>query len=208
MDYFADAVFIGDSRTDGLKLYSGITGTTFLSYRGITVFDVMERPDKKIIEINGTSYTVLEALALGQYRKVYTSLGVNELGYLAPERFASTYGDFLTEIERIQPDAQIYVQLLVPINPEKAAANNQPAWLTNENLASYNALLRQLCIDRKIVFLDPSEVLTDENGILPADATSDGLHFTRPWYEKWLAYLMHHTVTPSSFTPDTSAAPA
>lgn len=33
MDYFADALFIGDSRTDGLRLYSGIKGADFYCYK-------------------------------------------------------------------------------------------------------------------------------------------------------------------------------
>ena len=37
MDYFADALFIGDSRTDGLRLYSGIKGADFYCYKGLTV---------------------------------------------------------------------------------------------------------------------------------------------------------------------------
>ena len=50
MDYFADALFIGDSRTDGLRLYSGIKGADFYCYKGLTVF---EMDDRAVVELDG-----------------------------------------------------------------------------------------------------------------------------------------------------------
>ena len=37
--------------------------------------------------------------------------------------------------------------------------------------------------------------IKDENGALPADATSDGLHIGTDYYIKWFDYLKTHTVT-------------
>ena len=50
LSYFSDALFIGDSRTEGLQLYSGISdvdGVSFFCYKGITVFDVMQDNPQK-----------------------------------------------------------------------------------------------------------------------------------------------------------------
>lgn len=194
MEYFADAVFIGDSRTDGLRLYSGIYGTTFFCYKGITVFDIMNRPDKKFVTVDETKYTVLEALALQQYAKVYISLGVNELGYHNDEGYAETYAAFLEKVRELQPNAIIYLQNLAPVNPDKCKANKQPYWVTNEQVNAYNKIYAQLAVDQKIVLVDVASALSDETGILPAEGTVDGIHFTKTWYQKWLAYLTTHTV--------------
>ena len=196
MDYFADAVFIGDSRTDGLQLYSGISGTTFLCYKGITIYDVMDR-DKKVISVGGQNYSMLDALAMGTYEKVYISLGINELGYFNSAGFAQEYGEFIDEIRSLQPGAVIYAQSLVPVNPDKCKASGQPYWLTNDAIADYNTALKQMCEEKQVVYLNISEALVDANGVLPAEATVDGLHFTRDWYKKWLEYLMTHTVDQS-----------
>ena len=48
-------------------------------------------------------------------------------------------------------------------------------------------------------FYSVASALIDENGILPAEATVDGVHFTKAWYQKWLEYLMCHTVTPEAY---------
>lgn len=37
-DYFDDAVFLGDSRTEGLQLYSGLKSGDFFWHKGMTVF--------------------------------------------------------------------------------------------------------------------------------------------------------------------------
>ena len=88
-DWFADAVFIGDSRTEGFRLYSGVKGASFLTSTGITVFEVME--GKKVIRSGDQKVPILTALGWKEYGKVYIALGVNELGYYDAEAFAETY---------------------------------------------------------------------------------------------------------------------
>ena len=59
-------------------IYSGIGCGENLTSNGLSIFKLEE---KKALTIDGQKYTLLEALALKQYGKVYLSLGVNELGY-------------------------------------------------------------------------------------------------------------------------------
>ena len=180
------------SRTDGLRLYSGIKGADFYCYKGLTVF---EMDDRAVVELDGGKYTVEQALEKGpQYAKIYISLGINELGYFNDEAFHQTFGDFLKQVKASQPGAVVYLENLVPVNAEKCAANKQPYYVNNDRVAAYNAIFPQLAQEQQVVLLDVADALTDENGILPADATVDGVHFTKAWYQKWLAYLMEHTV--------------
>jgi hypothetical protein len=204
MDYFADALFIGDSRTDGLRLYSGIKGADFYCYKGLTVF---EMDDRAVVELDGGKYTVEQALEKGpQYAKIYISLGINELGYFNDEAFHQTFGDFLKQVKASQPGAVVYLENLVPVNAEKCAANKQPYYVNNDRVAAYNAIFPQLAEEYQVVLLDVADALTDENGILPADATVDGVHFTKAWYQKWLAYLMEHTVDADCYAAGQTAA--
>ena len=204
MDYFSDALFIGDSRTDGLRLYSGIQGADFYCYKGLTIFEVDER---KIVELNGNSYSVVEALEKGpQYAKIYISLGVNELGYYNDNAYHQAFSEFLDTVKALQPDAIIYLENLVPVNPQKCAEYKQPSYVNNDRVAAYNAIYPQLATEHQVALLDVASALSDENGILPADATADGVHFTKAWYQKWLAYLMNHTVSPEEYEAGQTAA--
>ena len=204
MDYFADALFIGDSRTDGLRLYSGITGADFYCYKGLTVF---EMDDRAVVELNGGTCTVYEALEKGpQYKKIYISLGINELGYFNDTAFHDTFGAFLAHVKATQPDAVVYLENLVPVNAQKCAEYNQPYYVNNDRVADYNAIYPQLAAEYQVAFLDVADALTDESGLLPADATVDGVHFTKAWYQNWLAYLMSHTVSPEEYAAGQTAA--
>lgn len=191
-DYFTDAVFIGDSRTEGLKLFGGIPETDYLQYTGITVFEVGD--PRKGVRIDGEKYSILEALGLKQYQKVYVGLGVNELGYFDDQGFEDEYAGFVDKIKALQPDAIIYLQNLPGINPDKAKANSQPYYITNEQIDIYNEIIARIATDKQVVLLDLDTALTDENGILARENSTDGIHFSRDHYKAWYAYLKTHTV--------------
>lgn len=202
-DWFSDAVFIGDSRTDGLRLYSGIRGADFLAYKSLMIFHVVgnDRVDQKAVPLNGVGdkKTVLEWLDEKQYAKVYLMFGVNELGYGDDGAFTDAFSRTVDEIRARQPEAVIYIQSLVPIEPEKAHKTNPASWLNNDNVARYNGLLRQVCADKGVVYVDVAAALVNEDGNLPPEGTTDGIHFTRSWYEKWYDCLKTHTVDPAEY---------
>lgn len=202
-DWFSDAVFIGDSRTDGLRLYSGIRGADFLAYKSLMIFHVVgnDRVDQRAVPLNGVGdkKPVLEWLDEKQYAKVYLMFGINELGYGDDGAFAEAFSRTVDEVRARQPEAVIYIQSLVPIEPEKAYKTNPASWLNNDNVARYNELLRQVCADKGVVYVDVASALVNDAGILPPEGTTDGIHFTRSWYEKWYAYLKTHTVDPAEY---------
>lgn len=191
-EWFADAVFIGDSRTDGLRLYSGIENVDFLCYKGLTVFEVMN--DKKVIQSGEEKVGVLQALALKQYAKVYISLGVNELGYNHDQGFLDTYSAMVDKVRELQPDADVYLQKLIPVNPQKCSETKQASYVTNEQIAVYNEIIESVAAEKQVYLLDVGEAMVDENGELPYDASADGIHFKRDGYKLWYDYLKTHTV--------------
>ncbi|HIY21133.1 MAG TPA: hypothetical protein H9841_04420 [Candidatus Flavonifractor merdigallinarum] len=199
MSYFSDALFIGDSRTEGLQLYSGIEGATFFCYKGITIFDVMQNNPKKLIKLNGTSYSIVDALTQksGKFSKVYISLGINELGYYDNQGFHDKFAALIDHIRATQPNAIIYLQNQVPVNPT-LCAKNWPSYVNNDKVAVYNEIFTQLAVEKKVVLLDVATALSTPEGILAQENTVDGVHFTKGWYKEWLSYLMCHTVDPNT----------
>lgn len=189
---FSDAVFIGDSRVAGLRLYSGITSeATFLDHTGLTVYDVKE--GKKVIRRGDHKVSVLDALTEGTYGKVYLALGVNELGYFNPDGFAETCGEVVELIGEKLPDARIYIQSLIPVNGAMCKANDIPYYITNEGIVSYNEALKTYFADKNVWLLGIPDGLADENGELPRDYSADGVHFKKDGYVLWLNYLTEHT---------------
>lgn len=191
-DWFSDAVFIGDSRTDGLHIFSGITSEAdFLDHTGVTVYEILE--GKKVIRREGEKFPILELLAQEQYGKVYVMLGVNELGYNAPQDFAEHYGKLIDAIRESQEDARIYVQSIIPVNTADCKSYDQPYYVTNERIAAYNETLAAMAQEKKAYFLNISEVMEGEDGELESDLSADGVHFKKSGYLLWLDYLTSHT---------------
>lgn len=208
IDYFRDAAFVGDSRTDGFLLYSGVKGAKNLTSNGLSIFQLAE---KKALTIKGEKYTLLEALALEEYGKVYLSLGINELGVNDDEGFYRSYCEAIDAIRAIQPKAVIYIQGLIPLNEGVIAQTIKRDYLTNEHLRIYNDLMRKAAQEKQVVFLDLYSEFVDENGELPAEASRDGVHLHKEYCQKWLAYLQTHTVDydllyPSGSAPEPEAA--
>lgn len=189
-EWFADAVFIGDSRTDGLRLYSGIENAAFLSNKGLTIFAV----DDPVLRIDGVKMSVIQALERESYGKVYLCLGLNELGYNYDQGFADAYAALVDRLKELQPEADLYLQLLVPVCTQVCQATNQPAYVTNEQIAVYNSIIQDIAEEKQVYCVNVPEALVDETGELPADASSDGIHFHMEGYRLWYDYLRTHTV--------------
>lgn len=189
-DYFADAVFIGDSRTDGFHMFSGLTQGDYIVKTGLSVFKV----ETDQVTVDGEKLTVPQALARKVYGKVYVCLGLNELGMYDDQGYYDHYAAFIDLIRAAQPAATVYVQLLIPVNAQKCAERGIASYINNDQIAVYNGLLRQLVQDKRVFLVDPAQAIVDETGQPPYDAVSDGVHFQQGAYQKWLDYLKRHTV--------------
>lgn len=206
-EWFADAAFVGDSRTDGLKLYSGIKGASFFSYKGLSVFNI---DDQECIPLGDTRVTALDALSRSQYKKVYIMLGINELGYKDIEAFRQAYSDLVAAVKECQPEADIYVQLQPPVNETVASKSGMSAHITNERVHLFNAEITKVSEEHETALVNVWEALATEDGELPAEITSDGVHMKVKGYKIWYDYLRSHTGTtePVSESGESADQPA
>lgn len=188
--YFADAVFIGDSRTDGFRLFSGLTQGDYLVKTGLSAFKV----ETDQVTVDNEKMTVPQALARKTYGKVYVCLGLNELGMYDDQGYYDHYAALIDIIRAAQPSATVYVQLLIPVNVQKCGEKGIADYINNEQIAVYNGLLRQLAQEKRVFLTDPAQVIVDETGQPPYDAVADGVHFQKGPYQQWLDYLKRHTI--------------
>lgn len=186
--YFDDAVFIGDSRTEGLILNCGLVNTTSYAYKGLMVDTVFTKP---VINKNGQKVSVMDALKSTSFSKVYIMLGVNETGWVYSQVFQSKYGEVIDGIREINPEAEIYIQELMPVSDRVSSTHS---YITNAKINEYNALLRELAEDKQVYCIDTGRAVASADGSLPDEAAHDGIHLVKAYCEKWLDYLKTHTV--------------
>jgi hypothetical protein len=204
-DYFDDAVFLGDSRTEGLQLYSGLKSGDFFWHKGMTVFRV-DDPEHRVIEVDGQKMTMMEALALKQYAKVYIMIGINELGYPVSS-YNKGLRAMVDRVKELQPGAVIYLQTLPPINEAVAKASGLGDYINNANIDAFNDVVVQTAADKQVALLDTVSVFRTENGDLDADMAADGVHFRRAGYQIWYEYLKTHTLTAEEYAAAVSVEP-
>lgn len=206
--FFDHAVFLGDSRTEGLQLYSGLACGAFFWKRGMTVFRVDS--EEWAFEIDGEKLTMIEALGKKQYGSVYIMIGVNELGYPV-SRYEQGLSTFIDKVIAAQPDAVIYLQTMPPVNDQAARDNHLGSYVNNDNINAFNEVIIRMAAEKRVVLLNTAEVFRDETGQLPADMTTDGCHFKYGQYSLWADYLRCHIMDPARYhycreTPDPSEA--
>ena len=185
--YFDDAVFIGNSRTEGLKMYSGLTKATFITEVGLTVKTIFT----DYCDISGGYKNLcFSELDSREFSKVYIMLGMNELGWVYESVFKEDYGKIIDKIREINPDAKIYIQSIIPVSKWK---DSNDTTYTIYNVDRLNTQLRALADEKEVHYVDVAEGLMDEEGYLPYEATLDGVHLVPEYCVKWLDYLKSHT---------------
>lgn len=182
--FFDDAAFIGDSRTEGFMLYTGLNNATFYATKGLMVDTFFT---KEFVRQGDKKVTIPEDMKNKQFGKVYVMLGVNELGWAYESVFIQKYGELVDKIRELQPNATIYVQSILPVTKEKS---NKDKIYNNPKIDRYNELLQQMAQEKGAVYLKVNESVGLDGGALPADATTDGIHLNREYCLKWMAYLM------------------
>jgi len=183
--YFADAVFLGNSRTDGLRLYGGMEYGTFLCATGITV----ESAFTKSIQTDWGNQPLLDTLSTMDVGKIYIMLGVNELGWSGTEIFQQQSAKLLERLLADHPDAQIVIQSILPVS---AHQESKGTYVNNERIADYNAVWQTLAQEYDIPYLDVSEAVVGSDGFLLSDLTFDGIHLNTKGCKLWVDYLYTH----------------
>lgn len=187
-DFFNDAVFIGDSRTEGFIISNSLSNAKSLTVKGLMVDTAFTRP---AINMNGEKLTVTKALSKIKFKKVYIMLGVNELGWAYEEVFIKKYAELIDYVKDLNSEAQIYIQSIIPVSYEKSSSDKI---YNNKNINNFNKLILKMTKEKQVYYVNVEECLKDEEGNLPEGASTDGVHLKKEYSKKWYEYLKTHTV--------------
>lgn len=190
-DYFDDALFIGDSRTQGMLEYGGLEErAAFYCQTSLTVYDLFKK-DKAFIKEDGRKVTLTQALSEHQFKKIYLMVGINEMGTGTPDTFLEEYAGAVEKIRQLEPEAVIYVQAIMHVASKK---NADDKIFNNANINLRNEKIAGLANGTDTFYLDVNEVVCDENGNLYDDWTFDQIHLKAKYYEIWKEYLLDHGI--------------
>ena len=188
--WYDDAVFLGDSRLDGFRLYAGPSGAAYFTEAGAKTLSIQEKNTERLPD--GSKVPILKALEGKTFSKIYLNLGMNNLGdYDIQKEFIDAYADDIDRIRAIQPDCDIYLMTLFPVTAEQEAKGS---YVNNKAISDLNDCIRSLAAEKGAYLLEVDTLLRDENGDLPAECSFDGIHLTPDACKLWRQYLDTHTV--------------
>lgn len=186
-EYFADACFIGDSRTVGISQYAGIENATFLCKTSLSIYDY----NKPKITYNDEKMSIHDILTETQFAKIYLMVGINECGTGTPESFFERYQEVVNDIRKLQPEALIFIQGNLLVTQEKSDESDT---ITNENITARNKLIATLANQKDIFYIDINESSLCKEGALVSDYTWDQVHIKAQYYPIWKEFLLRHAI--------------
>ncbi len=195
MSYFENVTFVGDSLTEGLRIYPNIENAVagiakFVSNKNLTprsfiegeiTFDNNYRPKQ-----NG-----IEAIVETYPGKIYITLGTNALTFMTDEQFLYYYNQMISQLQEKLPNTIIYVCSITPTTA--AEAQKRPIFAA-ERLYVVNNQIAKMCNELGVNFVNLHEALAGEDGYLNPAWSGDGIHLKPEYYSIWVQYLMTHTV--------------
>lgn len=180
--WFDDVLFIGDSRTVGLKSYARSGKADYFCDVGATVFNIQK---KELSDKYFTTQTLESLLSGKTYGKVFINLGLNEIGYPSSS-VNSAYKKLVDLVREKQPNAIIILQGVMSVTQKKAS---QADYFSPASIKKLNDKIASYANGKDIFYIDCNVYFADSNGYLYKELTNDGYHPTGSGYTHWRNWI-------------------
>lgn len=164
LDMEVDVVFFGDSETAGgdfQKAFPDVKSIN-LGYIGEDVKGMLRRVD---------------AIKAVNPKKVFLMAGINGLKYQSLSDFEFWYAALVDSIRNTVPDAELYIESILPVT-------NYSDYCDNGKIRDANVALQRMAAERNISYIDVYSAYA-QDGTLPDIMSYDGLHLTEEAYDIW-----------------------
>lgn len=190
--YFDDALFIGDSISEGIKNSGAIPAKQIIANKNVGLNAVAG--GQAVYYTKGTEpKTLFEAIAELNPNpgKLYILLGANGMPGFDNETHIRYYYQLIEQLKEAYPDAIIYAESVTPM----AKVSDYSKKFTQEKINGFNDLIRKMAEEESVYYLDVQSVLKDAEGYLVSEyAPTDGLHMIRKAHDLMFDYYKHHVV--------------
>jgi lysophospholipase L1-like esterase len=120
--------------------------------------------------------------------KIFILLGINDIGKDIPDAvIANNYLKIVNEIHEKCPNTMIYVQSVLPVNPE--LPHFPQHYDKQTHILALNKLLAAQAKEGNYTYVDIAHLFMDADGRLIGQYTYEGLHLKQPAYTIWVDYL-------------------
>lgn len=176
--FFENDLFIGDSIGTGLVNYGYLSSNQVFAQIGLN-------PESARTKEYG-GYTAVSRAKELQPKRIYVMLGSNGLAYMGNTYMTEQMKLLVEELKENCPESYIYVISIPPVTKVHDSEGQETMVMVN----GYNKLLKDMCDENAVVYLDLCSQLQDTTGYFSEKyAEADGLHFLGTAYKKMLSFL-------------------
>lgn len=169
-------IFLGDSITEIYHLdeyYSNIPHINS-GVSAYTTDDILKHMEDFVYVYNPTKVILLIGTNDVEVEKYNNKELVNQIKKI------------VNLIQKHRPKAEIYVESIYPVNnnPEEENVNLKMVGIReNERIIEINKLIKKMCTEEKVKYINMYDELTDEDGNFNMEYTYDGLHPSEKGYD-------------------------
>lgn len=164
LDMQVDVVFFGDSHIAGGDFQKAFpkAKSINLGYIGEDTKGMLRR---------------VETIAAMQPKKVFLMGGINGLSNQSLENFAYWYAALVDSIRSAVPDAELYIESILPVT-------GYSDYCDNAKIIQANNIIKRIAQERNLTYIDLHSHYAVNNA-LPDSMSYDGLHLTPSAYVGW-----------------------
>ena len=187
--WFDGSAVIGHSLMEGFEMFSKVDADIhYFTDTGLSAAGVPSRSQFSLPD--GGTGTLADGLGQKEFSKVYIMLGVNEIT-ISKDRLKENMANLIRIVRDNQPEGiPIYVLNITPTTRAKSDESD----FNQANVKRLNEALAELCEEQKCYLVDLWSCFAGEDGFLPADKSTDGIHLKSTQYQLMADYILSHTV--------------
>lgn len=167
-DIFKNSVFMGDSQTEGLKVYNVLNPTSVVAKKGANLVSSRDN---------------ISTLSNLNPSNVFLLYGMNDILIYKEDidSFINDYSYLVKEIKQKLPNTQIIVNAIFPV--DEAVLKRRVDY---KKIDDYNKKLNDMCEELEVQFIDTAHLLKEDNTLFEGD----GMHLKPLFYTKWINILI------------------
>jgi hypothetical protein len=178
-DFFANDYFIGDSIYTGLVNYGYFDSSQVFAMIGLN-------PESALTKTDDDGFTAVTKAKEMQPKRIFVMLGSNGIAFMGNTHMTEKMKELTAQLKEACPDSYIYVVSIPPVTKAHDSEGQETMVMVN----GYNKLLKGMCEDEGIVYLDLCSKLQDNSGYFSsAYAEADGMHFLGTAYKRMLSFF-------------------
>lgn len=198
--YFSDALFIGDSRTVGIQLFTAgkLDNAVFFCTEGMSAIGALGGSFEVKYGANASGYskslgkmTLSQLLDSMYFGKIYIMLGVNELGGNIP-----SIGTYLGQLKDLaltkNPGTKVIMEgnLHFSTAAEQSYIKKRWNYMCNANINRVNTMMAGMTDWTNVFYIDVNELFDLPDGTFdPKRSGGDGVHPNSAGYRDWADWI-------------------